>query len=78
MPSATTPSPTPPTTSVLPPLAARQVVAAKLTALTAHPQMQPRRRHRTLFHILDFAMRTDYVLSELDNIEAGPPLQHPA
>ncbi|KAK4124005.1 hypothetical protein N657DRAFT_645620, partial [Parathielavia appendiculata] len=80
MPSATNPNPTS-TSSVLPPLTARQAVSTKLTALTdaiaAHPQMQPPNRHPTLFHIWDFAMRTNYILSELDNIEAGRAVQHP-
>jgi hypothetical protein len=74
MPSATT-------SSVLPPLAAREQVSAKLTALTEaiarHPQMQRADKHPTLYHIWDFAMRTNYILSELDNIEAGRPLRYP-
>lgn len=63
-----------------PPL--RQTLSTRLKALadaiTAHPQMQPPHRHPTLYHTWDFAMRTHYILSELDNILAGRPIQHPA
>jgi hypothetical protein len=70
------------TASVLPPLSHRQDIDARLNelvnALRAHPQMQPPNPHPTLYHIWDFVMRTKYILSELDNIEAGRPVQYPA
>ncbi|KAK3301616.1 uncharacterized protein B0T15DRAFT_317537 [Chaetomium strumarium] len=34
-------------------------------------------RHPTLHHIWDFAMRSKYILSELDNIEGGFAVEHP-
>jgi hypothetical protein len=78
MPSAI---PTTGTSSVLPPLAAREQTSAKLTelveAVLRHLQMQGSNKHPTLYHIWDFAMRTDYILSELDNIENGRPLRFP-
>jgi hypothetical protein len=39
--------------------------------------MQPPARHPTLYNTWDFSMRTHYILSELDNILAGRPIQHP-
>jgi hypothetical protein len=68
-------------TSVLPPLAARQQVEARIQdlvdAVEAHPKMQPPNRHPTLHHVWDFAMRSKYILSELDNIEGGFAVEHP-
>ncbi|KAK4043283.1 hypothetical protein C8A01DRAFT_13181 [Parachaetomium inaequale] len=77
MPSATTPR----QIAALPPLQARDQIRARLTSLTdaiaAHPGMRPPTRHPTLYHIWDFAMRTNYILSELDNMAAGRALQYP-
>ncbi|KAK1832357.1 hypothetical protein QBC39DRAFT_381700 [Podospora conica] len=78
MPPTTTTTPT----SVLPPLAVRNEIGAKLedliAALAAHPLMQRREKHKTVLHTWDFTNRTRYILSELDNIEAGRPVQYPA
>ncbi|KAK1769820.1 hypothetical protein QBC33DRAFT_529226 [Phialemonium atrogriseum] len=52
-------------------------LAELVQAIQAHPQMQPPNPHRTLFHLWDFVQRTRYIVSELDNIEAGRPLRHP-
>jgi hypothetical protein len=47
-------------------------------AVLAHPKMQDsENRDRSLVHVWDFVMRTRYILSELDNIAAGRPIQHP-
>lgn len=67
--------------AALPSSAARDRVAQSLTdlvqAIEAHPQMKPPNPHPTLFHSWDFVQRTRYILSELDNIAAGRPVQHP-
>lgn len=34
-------------------------------------------RHPTLMHLWDFANRANYILGELENVEAGRPLQYP-
>ncbi|KXX79824.1 hypothetical protein MMYC01_203302 [Madurella mycetomatis] len=73
----------PPTTagSVLPDPAVREATTARLAefvdAVLAHPQMQPPNRNPTLYHVWDFAMRTKYIVSELENVEAGRPVQYP-
>lgn len=73
----------PPTTagSVLPDPAVRETITARLAelvdAVLAHPQMQPPNRNPTLYHVWDFAMRTKYIVSELENVEAGRPVQYP-
>ncbi|KAM7199061.1 hypothetical protein V8F20_005879 [Naviculisporaceae sp. PSN 640] len=48
-----------------------------IQAVLAHPEMQQPGRHPTLWHVWDFTMRTKYILSELDNIEAGRAVQYP-
>lgn len=77
--STTTTGPLP--NSVLPPKAARDRVGTCLAelvdAIQAHPQFQPPAPHSTLFHTWDFAMRTSYILSELDNVEAGRQVAKP-
>ncbi|KAK4216700.1 hypothetical protein QBC37DRAFT_84573 [Rhypophila decipiens] len=54
---------------------------AFIGAVQSHPQLQAEvsqgRRHLRLSYILDFAMRTKYILSEMDNIEAGRPVRYP-
>ncbi|KAL2020355.1 hypothetical protein VTK56DRAFT_8484 [Thermocarpiscus australiensis] len=67
--------------SVLPDPQARLTASTRLTALidelASHPQMRPPTVHPTLYHVWDFANRTRYMLSELDTIAAGRPVQHP-
>ncbi|KAK3357184.1 hypothetical protein B0T25DRAFT_516671 [Lasiosphaeria hispida] len=67
--------------SVLPDLSTRNEIEAQLedlaTAIASHPKMQAPNRHPTLFHTWDFVMRTKYILSELDNVEAGRPIRFP-
>ncbi|KAK3692138.1 hypothetical protein B0T22DRAFT_531682 [Podospora appendiculata] len=70
-----------PSSNVLPSPAIRAQIDARLVALVeamlAHPQMKAPNRHPTPYHLWDFAMRTEYTLSELDNIEAGRAVRHP-
>lgn len=65
----------------LPSTEARQDIIAKLTelvtALEAHPSWTPPQPHPGLFHVWDFVSRSRYIMTELDNIEAGRPVQHP-
>lgn len=77
MPETTTTS-----TNSLPSPALRDTVSAKLDelveAVVAHPRMRTASsRHPTFYHVWDFAMRTRYIVSELDNVAAGRPVQHP-
>ncbi|KAK0386315.1 hypothetical protein NLU13_6152 [Sarocladium strictum] len=55
-----------------------------LTALESHPSWKPVSRnetatpsHRTLFFLWDFANRSRYILSELENIKEGKQVAHP-
>ena len=48
-----------------------------ITALEAHPAWTPPNPHPGLFHVWDFVNRSKYIMTELDNIEAGRPVQHP-
>jgi hypothetical protein len=67
--------------SVLPSPAIREEIGSRLAdfiaAIILHPKFQMPFRHPTLVQIWDFAMRTKYILSELDNVEAGLPVQFP-
>lgn len=46
-------------------------------AIESHPQWTPPSPPRGLYHIWDFVCRSRYIMSELDNIAEGKPLQHP-
>ncbi|SPJ79734.1 uncharacterized protein FTOL_08125 [Fusarium torulosum] len=48
-----------------------------ITALESHPQWTPPNVDRGLFHVWDFVKRSHYIMTELENIEAGRPVQHP-
>ncbi|KAK0711541.1 hypothetical protein B0H67DRAFT_555504 [Lasiosphaeris hirsuta] len=67
--------------SVLPDISIRKEIEARLEdlagAITSHPKMQAPNRHPTMFHMWDFVMRTKYIVSELDNVEAGRPIRFP-
>ncbi|KAK5653134.1 hypothetical protein OQA88_9233 [Cercophora sp. LCS_1] len=60
--------------SVLPPSEVRNRIHAQyetvITTITSHSLFP----HPTLYQMWDFAKRTQYILSELDNIEAGRPV----
>ncbi|AEO69580.1 2f8e56ec-aae2-453b-bf8e-d34814733133 [Thermothielavioides terrestris] len=67
--------------SNLPPAETRQRLEERLTdlidALAADARMQASPRHPTLHHVWDFAQRTRYMLSEVDNVAAGRALRFP-
>ncbi|KAK3944230.1 hypothetical protein QBC46DRAFT_252280 [Diplogelasinospora grovesii] len=69
-------------TSVLPAAEIRNNIAAKqgelVIAILSHSLMRNgANMNPTLHHLWDFVMRTSYILSELENIEAGRPVQYP-
>ena len=74
------PSATPANPSALPSATIRAEISTKINhlvhAILSHPLMGEQTPHKTLHHLWDFAMRTKYILSELDNIEAGRPVQY--
>jgi hypothetical protein len=65
----------------LPTSARREEITSRfadlITALESHPQWTPPNVDRGLFHVWDFVKRSHYVMTELENIEAGRPVQHP-
>lgn len=73
MPATTTPS-------ILPDATIRAEISTKIDdfvhAVLSHPLMQQQTPHKTLYHVWDFASRAKYILSELDNVEAGRPVQY--
>lgn len=48
-----------------------------IEALEAHQAWTPPSPHKGLFHVWDFVNRSKYIMTELDNIQAGRPVQHP-
>ncbi|KAK2032841.1 hypothetical protein LX32DRAFT_649750 [Colletotrichum zoysiae] len=48
-----------------------------IAALEAHPAWIPPNPHRGLFHVWDFVSRSRYIMTELDHIRDGQPVQHP-
>ncbi|KAK1595261.1 uncharacterized protein LY79DRAFT_668061 [Colletotrichum navitas] len=68
-------------TSSLPPPELRAAITEKLSeliaALEAHPAWIPPNPHRGLFHVWDFVSRSRYIMTELDHIRDGEPVQHP-
>ncbi|KAK1999848.1 hypothetical protein LX36DRAFT_748064 [Colletotrichum falcatum] len=68
-------------TSGLPSPEARAAITEKLSeliaALEAHPAWVPPNPHRGLFHVWDFVSRSRYIMTELDHIRDGEPVQHP-
>ncbi|KAK5988987.1 hypothetical protein PT974_10485 [Cladobotryum mycophilum] len=69
--------------SSIPSTEARATLSAKmddfLQSIQAIPEFNtnPAQSDKGLFYIWDFVMRTKYILSELDNIVEGKPVQHP-
>ncbi|TQN73537.1 hypothetical protein CSHISOI_01956 [Colletotrichum shisoi] len=67
--------------SVLPSPTVRVKIVEKLsdliTAIEAHPAWIPPNPHRGLFHIWDFVNRSRYIMTELDHIRDGEPVQYP-
>ncbi|KZL70863.1 hypothetical protein CT0861_09732 [Colletotrichum tofieldiae] len=67
--------------SGLPSPEVRATITEKLSdliaALEAHPAWIPPSPHRGLFHIWDFVNRSRYIMTELDHIRDGEPVQHP-
>lgn len=70
MPGQTLPSPT-----------VRDDITAKLgdliQAIEAHPSWTPPSPPKGLYHVWDFVNRSRYIMTELDNIREGKPVQHP-
>lgn len=70
-----------PSTTSLPSPEIRQEIFDRLndlvTALESHPQWTPPSPPQGLYHVWDFVCRSRYIISELDNITAGRPTQHP-
>ncbi|WDK15697.1 hypothetical protein CGRA01v4_06978 [Colletotrichum graminicola] len=68
-------------TSSLPSPEVRAAITEKLSeliaALEAHPAWIPPNPHRGLFHVWDFVNRSRYIMTELDHIRDGEPVQHP-
>ncbi|KAM0562476.1 hypothetical protein ACHAPJ_002166 [Fusarium lateritium] len=52
--------------------------ASLISAIESHPQWTPPNIPPGLFHVWDFVKRSHYIMTELDNIAAGRPVQHPA
>ena len=69
------------TTTSLPSAEAQKRITDRLSdlvsAIEAHPQFKTPQPHRSLYYIWDFVQRSRYVMTELDNIAAGRPLQYP-
>ncbi|KAF4990671.1 hypothetical protein FGRMN_8343 [Fusarium graminum] len=67
--------------SEVPNSARREEITGRLadlvSAIESHPQWTPPNVDRGLFHVWDFVKRSHYIMTELDNIEAGRPVQHP-
>jgi len=59
----------------------RNEIVAQLSdlirSIESHGRWTPPNPHRSLLNIWDFVQRTRYIMSELDNIEAGRPLRYP-
>lgn len=68
-------------TASLPRAEVRDLVTQRLSdlvsAIEAHPQFRQAQPHKSLYYIWDFVQRTRYAMTELDNIAAGRPPQHP-
>ncbi|WYZ40263.1 hypothetical protein EsH8_IV_000604 [Colletotrichum jinshuiense] len=68
-------------TSTLPSTEVRANITERLsdliTAIEAHPAWIPPNPHRGLFHIWDFVNRSRYIMTELDHIRDGEPVQYP-
>ncbi|GKT43703.1 uncharacterized protein ColSpa_03884 [Colletotrichum spaethianum] len=68
-------------TTTLPSPEVRAAITEKLSdliaALEAHPAWIPPNPHRGLFHVWDFVNRSRYIMTELDHIRDGEPVQHP-
>lgn len=52
-------------------------LAALATTLEAHEAWTPPRPHPSLLQIWDFVKRSHYIMTEIDNIRHGRPLQYP-
>ncbi|KAF0323218.1 hypothetical protein GQ607_009557 [Colletotrichum asianum] len=48
-----------------------------IIAIEAHPAWNPENPHRGLFHVWDFVSRSRYIMTELDHIRDGEPVQYP-
>ncbi|KAF9875618.1 hypothetical protein CkaCkLH20_06999 [Colletotrichum karsti] len=48
-----------------------------IRAIEAHPAWDPENPHRGLFHVWDFVNRSRYIMTELDHIRDGEPVQYP-
>ncbi|KAF5018083.1 hypothetical protein F66182_9958 [Fusarium sp. NRRL 66182] len=65
----------------LPSSEARETITSRLadliSAIESHSQWTPPNVPPSLFHVWDFVKRSHYIMTELDNIAAGRPVQHP-
>ncbi|KAL4724888.1 hypothetical protein ACLX1H_008335 [Fusarium chlamydosporum] len=70
-----------PSNAELPSPEQRQEVTARfsdlISAIESHDSWNPPNVDRSLFHVWDFVKRSHYIMTELDNMVAGRPIQHP-
>ncbi|OHE92764.1 hypothetical protein CORC01_11914 [Colletotrichum orchidophilum] len=48
-----------------------------IEAIEAHPAWNPPNPHKGLFHVWDYVNRSRYIMTELDHIRDGEPVQYP-
>ncbi|KXH59908.1 hypothetical protein CSAL01_02493 [Colletotrichum salicis] len=48
-----------------------------IDAIEAHPAWSPPNPHKGLFHVWDYVNRSRYIMTELDHIRDGEPVQYP-
>ncbi|OLN81603.1 hypothetical protein CCHL11_05514 [Colletotrichum chlorophyti] len=67
--------------STLPSPEVRANITEKLSelvkAIESHPAWVPPNPHKGLFHVWDFVNRSRYIMTELDHIRDGQPVQYP-
>lgn len=60
---------------------AQEAIIAKFDTLVRsienHEAWTPPKPHPTLFHIWNFVKGSQYIMTELENIRHGRPVQHP-
>jgi hypothetical protein len=70
-----------PSDATIPSSEYRETITARfsdlISAIESHSSWTPPNVDRSLFHVWDFVKRSHYIMTELDNIAAGRPVQHP-
>ncbi|KAI1063159.1 hypothetical protein NW752_004543 [Fusarium irregulare] len=70
-----------PSNATIPSPEYRETITARfadlISAIESHSSWTPPNVDRSLFHVWDFVKRSHYIMTELDNIAAGRPVQHP-